>query len=393
MRFNKSRSSFFPVLIKTVQNTSGPILELGSGYFGTPLLHWLSEESDRRLVTYEDKQEYYAFARRFRTDTHEVHFVTDWDKANFDKEAWDVVFVDHRAERRVKDILRLKNRAKYIVIHDTEEKIYGFDKIWPRFKHVYHWNFDTLHTSVVSNLVDLKIFNPTKGLVYYTNNKLDKNIFLTCQKQLKKCMKQWEFPVYSISQKPIDFGINTVMHLESSILSMYKQIYEGLQKCQTDVIFLIEHDVLYHPSHFDFTPEDPNCFYYNQNEWHVSSDTGKTVFYLQHDTSQLCAFRKLLMVHFKRAIEVNTERFRSSYGVSPPRGIPPEDRKGRRAGHYMSKVPNVNIRHSDALSRPRMTKAEFRSERSRRGWTESDGIPGWGKTLGRFDKFLKKIAS
>jgi hypothetical protein len=29
-------------------------------------------------------------------------------------------------------------------------------------------------------------------------------------------------------------------------------------------------------------------------------------------------------------------------------------------------------------------------ERSRRGWKESDGIPGWGKTKGRFDKFLKQ---
>jgi hypothetical protein len=231
----------------------------------------------------------------------------------------------------------------------------------------------------------------TKGLVYYTNNSPAENIFLACQKQLKKCMKVWGFPIYSISQKPIDFGINTVMDLESSLISMYKQIYEGLTQCQTDVIFLIEHDVLYHPSHFDFTPERKDHFYYNRNEWRVSSVTGKTVFYLNNDTSQLVALREPLMAHIKRAIETNSDHVHSSWGTSPPRGIPPEEQKGKHYGTYMSKVPNVDIRHPNTLSRQRMTVDEFRSERSRRGWTESDGIPGWGKTLGRFDEFLKGI--
>jgi len=231
----------------------------------------------------------------------------------------------------------------------------------------------------------------TKGLVYYTNNKLDEKIFLACQKQLKKCMDQWGFPIYSISHKPIDFGINTVVNLPSAIQSMFKQIYEGLEQCTTDIIFLVEHDVLYHPSHFEFTPEREDHFYYNRNEWNVDSATGKVVFFHQNDTSQMSAFRKPLMAHIKRMIEVHADSWHSSYGTSPPRGIPPEERKGKFAGTYMSKVPNVNIRHPNALSRPRMTVEEFRSERSRRGWLETDHIPGWGKTLGRFDDFLAEV--
>jgi hypothetical protein len=233
----------------------------------------------------------------------------------------------------------------------------------------------------------------TYGLVYYTNNKPAENIFLACQKQLNKCMDIWHYPIYSISQKPINFGINTVMNLENGLLSMYKQIYEGLEQCKTDAIFLIEHDVLYHPSHFDFTPEREDHFYYNRNEWHVHSTDGKTVFYLHNDTSQLCALREPLMAHIKRAIEVNTERFRSSYGISPPKGIPPEEQKGKHYGTYMSKVCNVDIRHPDTLTRVRMSKDQFRSENSRRGWTEGEGIPGWGKTLGRFNEFLDDVGN
>ena len=232
----------------------------------------------------------------------------------------------------------------------------------------------------------------TYGLCYYTNNRPAENIFLACQKQLNKCMEQWGFPIYSISHKPINFGINTVMELENGLISMYKQIYEGIRQCETDVIFLIEHDVLYHPSHFAFTPERKDHFYYNRNQWHVNSETGKTVTYLHNDTSQLCALREPLMKHIKRAMETNVDRFHSRWGISPPRGIPPEEQKGKHYGVFMSEVPNVDIRHPNTLTKVRMTKEEFRNEAGRRGWTESNQIPGWkGITEGRFNEWLAEL--
>lgn len=231
----------------------------------------------------------------------------------------------------------------------------------------------------------------TKGLVYYTNNKPEERIFKACQKQLKKCMEQWGFPIYSISHKPVDIGINTVVNYPNSLLSMYKQIYEGLEQCETDAIFLIEHDVLYHPSHFDFSPEREDHFYYNRNQWHVSSVTGNVVTYLHNDTSQLCALREPLMKHIKRAIEVNEVRFHGGWGISPPRGIPPEEQKGKHYGVYFSEGINVDIRHPQAFTRQRMTKDQFRSPLSRRGWMKTNGIPGWGITKGRFYDFLEEV--
>ncbi|MCR4324229.1 MAG: hypothetical protein NUV69_00900 [Candidatus Curtissbacteria bacterium] len=164
MKFGQGWSSYFPVLIKTVQNTDGPILELGSGLFSTPLLHWLCAEQGRKLVTYEDVQEYYKFARKFRTETHEVNFVTDWDKEDFDKKKWSVVLIDHTAKRRTTDALRLKKHAQYIVLHDTQEEAehhYGYKKLWSKFKNIYHWEYDLVNvprTSVVSNTSNLNIF-------------------------------------------------------------------------------------------------------------------------------------------------------------------------------------------------------------------------------------------
>lgn len=228
----------------------------------------------------------------------------------------------------------------------------------------------------------------TKGLVYYTNNVPEEKILRACQNQLNRCMAIHNFPIISVSQKPITFGQNFVMDITSSVRSMFKQILKGIQECKTDVIFLVEHDVLYHPSHFDFTPEKENHFYYNRNEWRVSSVTGKAVFYQHNDVSQLCAMREVLLEHYTKVVELaEKEEFKHSYGFSPPKGLPKEEQRNHYTT-FMSTVPNLDIRHPGAFTRQRMDRSQFRSERSCRGWTESDGVPGWGKTLGRFDELL-----
>lgn len=230
----------------------------------------------------------------------------------------------------------------------------------------------------------------TKGLVYYTNNLPEEKIFLACQKQLIKCMEIHKFPIISVSQKPIAFGQNFVMNLTSSAPSIFKQILKGIQECKTDIIFLVEHDVLYHPTHFDFTPEKKDHFYYNRNEWRVSSATGKAVFYEHNDVSQLCARRDLLLEHYTQVVEfIEKDGFNHRNGFSPPKGLPREKQGKNHYATFRSKVPNFDIRHPNAFTRTRMNKSDFRSERSCRGWIESDGVPGWGKTLGRFDEFIR----
>ena len=135
--------------------TDGPVLELGSGLFSTPLLHWLCAESRRRLLTFEDVREYYDFARQFSSKTHTIHFVRDWDKIDISRE-WDVVLIDHPVKRRYVDAIRLKDNAKYIILHDTDRHDYRYDEVWPHFKYIYHWKFGMPWTSVVSNYKEIK---------------------------------------------------------------------------------------------------------------------------------------------------------------------------------------------------------------------------------------------
>lgn len=138
--------------------TEGPVMELGSGFFSTPLLHWLC--LGRKLVTYESDPEFYNFAKKFRSRNHGVLLVKTFDEIDFDTH-WSVALVDHspkRPLRRGDDIIKLKNSVDYIILHDSEpqeEKHYGYDRVWEHFKYRYDWDKCLHHVTVLSNFKDL----------------------------------------------------------------------------------------------------------------------------------------------------------------------------------------------------------------------------------------------
>ena len=158
-RHHPDWSSHIPVLIKVMEATSGPVLELGMGIFSTPLLHMLCFDKNRNLVSYDNNQKYVDMFRKYRSETHKIGVVNDWDKIDVDEYNWSVVLVDHTpGERRAVEIARLIN-AEYLVVHDTEPKenyTYSFDKIYPLFKYKFDYTKAKTHTTVLSNLREFK---------------------------------------------------------------------------------------------------------------------------------------------------------------------------------------------------------------------------------------------
>ncbi len=158
-------STHFPMLIKAVQKTKGTVVELGSGLFSTPLLHWLCFDNKRKLITYESYRHYLEFANKFKTDSHEIKFVENWAKENFD-DHYAVVLIDHSIPRKTHtrgdDALRFKDKAEYIILHDAGEETfekYGYKEIYPHFKYRYDWTGCFPHTTVLSNFNDLEWLN------------------------------------------------------------------------------------------------------------------------------------------------------------------------------------------------------------------------------------------
>jgi len=146
--------------MKVVAETEGPILELGCGLYSTNPLHWACWLSKRKLVTYENNPQFYDFLKKYETDFHEVHCITDWDAIDISC-PWSVAFVDHEPGlRRGVELARLQH-AEYVVAHDTEgrnDRKYGFSKATHLFKYQFEYLHAFPHTSVYSNTHDVTDF-------------------------------------------------------------------------------------------------------------------------------------------------------------------------------------------------------------------------------------------
>lgn len=154
------RGSHLPVLMKLVQSTSGPILELGCGVYSTIYLHWACYHTRRRLVTYENNPDYYYFANLGRTRFHEIHCVDKYDDIDV-SEPWSIAFVDCSPEEKRNELVRKLTHADYVVLHDAERKNqnkYNYQRIYRLFKNRWRYEGASPHTMVMSNKHDLRGF-------------------------------------------------------------------------------------------------------------------------------------------------------------------------------------------------------------------------------------------
>lgn len=231
----------------------------------------------------------------------------------------------------------------------------------------------------------------TKGMVYYTDNQCDPVIADAVRRQLSRIAKEKGMIIVNVSLKPLDWENNIVLPLERGILTMTQQILAGLLAIDTDIVFFTEHDVLYHPSHFDFVPPMDNVYYYNENTYKVRSSDGQAVFFYCKQTSGCCAYRKTLVEHYKKRLErIEKEGFSRSMGFEPGCHHLPNGVDNLLAREWMSEVPNVDIRHDKNLTWSRFKPEQYRSQRSIRGWKLVDEVPGWGRTKDRFSEFLRE---
>lgn len=237
-----------------------------------------------------------------------------------------------------------------------------------------------------------------KGILYYSDNELDPAIMKACQDQIKLGAKGNR--IVSVTLKPTNFGDNIHLPLQRGYLTMAKQILAGLKELDADIIFFTEHDVLYHPSHFDFVPSDKKKIYYNTNVWKVRYEDGHAV---KTDNCQqlsgLCAYRDVLIKHYEQRVklleqklaegvdEKEFNKYVRKMGFEPGTHNREERVDDLKTESWEAQEPNVDIRHDSNLTPSRWSKDQFRNQKYTKGWKESESIPGWGK----FQEFFTKI--
>jgi hypothetical protein len=155
---NSVMATHVPLLVRVFDISKGDVLEIGTGYFSTLVLHWLAHIYKRNVYSYESRQYWYDRALKLKSKYHQIFKVGSWDELPVDKH-WGLVFVDHSPEaRRHVEVKRFADGADYIVMHDTQpesDEIYQFSKIWHLFKYRHDWKNAIPWASVVSNFKDL----------------------------------------------------------------------------------------------------------------------------------------------------------------------------------------------------------------------------------------------
>jgi len=147
-------SSHFPALLHVLSRTTGDVLELGTGLFSTPLLHYMCVPRGRKLVSVDNDPKWLDNVRGFECDLHELILTDDWKLTQLER-AWDVVFVDQApASARRESVIQFSNLAKFIVVHDTngrQDKHYHLREVWKSFKYLSYYGDVFPATTVVSN--------------------------------------------------------------------------------------------------------------------------------------------------------------------------------------------------------------------------------------------------
>ena len=204
--------------------------------------------------------------------------------------------------------------------------------------------------------------------------------------------------------KMIDGALEEVQvgRTKPGLKTMTQQILDGLKIIKEDIVFLCEHDVLYHQTHFDFTPEKKDVYYYNTNAWRLREKDGHCLYYDQRSLSGLVAFRETLIAHYEerldRIIALEQEAEDNDGMVhslaNPENTIPLKEgihRLGFEPGthnrkdkidelgceDFRSEFPNIDVRHDNNLTQSRWSIDQFRTKPKE--WIEADEVPGWGK--------------
>jgi len=239
---------------------------------------------------------------------------------------------------------------------DTLRSIFLADK-WDKAERKLSW--------LVDKFGPVPDWEGDRGIIYYTDNQLKLKIAKKVQKQLKSM----GLPITSASLKPMAFGNNFHVKMKRGREAYYKQIITALENCKQDIVFFCEHDVLYHPSHFEFIPPEKDKFYFNVNVWKINQEKGYGVKVDDcKQVSGLCCYRELALDYYKKCAK--------------DRHYEPQENRVAMESRY----PNLDIRHDNNLTKSRWDKSQFKNKKYIKGWTESKDIPGW-----ELDKILAKI--
>ncbi len=213
---------------------------------------------------------------------------------------------------------------------------------------------------------------PQRGILYFTDNELPVKLAKNVQQRIRQIAEDKGMELVSSTRKPMDkMGKNVVTPKPRGYLTMFEQILKGLEAMDSDIVFMAEHDVLYPPEHFDFTPPDKNTFYYDVSWWKIHKD-GLAIRWRADQVSGLCAYRETLLNYYR-------ERVKSFDPANFDRKFEPMS--GIASAQWEATRSHIDVRHGRNLTYNKRGLHHFRNKESAINLETNtiDNIPGWDK--------------
>lgn len=164
------------------------------------------------------------------------------------------------------------------------------------------------------------------SVIYYSDNHCSPTILKTCLINLQNALSEFNAElIIQIQNTPN----------ERSHHLMYKNILDGLEKANHDIVFLAEHDVMYTRWHFFNRPDDATTLY-NINTLNLTRQG--YIIDNNYKLSQLSGRKPVI----KRAIEFKLTQ--KAITVAEPLEPP------MIFSTYISEASNIDIRHKHAFT-------------------------------------------
>lgn len=150
-------STHIEALAFCFMRTHGPVVELGAGWYSTPVLHGLCEAAGRDMLTIESEADWLQEFTAWETPWHRL---TVDGRFTLPKGPLGLVLVDHGdLDRRAESVMEAKMRAQIVVIHDSQEELrerfLGLDEALEAFTYRRDWSKLHPQTSALSDTVPL----------------------------------------------------------------------------------------------------------------------------------------------------------------------------------------------------------------------------------------------
>lgn len=126
------------------------VAEFGAGTGSTPYIRKYCQDNDRGFIAFDSNKEW--------AEKWGAELVDNWNKDELYTD-YSVVLIDQApGEYRHQSMIKLKDKAAIIVVHDAEPEMndsYLLESIWGLFKYRVFTKKDKIWAAAVSNHIDL----------------------------------------------------------------------------------------------------------------------------------------------------------------------------------------------------------------------------------------------